>query len=74
LRVITRGVQPGDYIYTATCENCQTTVEFARREAQECPDFRGPLMLKVNCPVCACSVYVETDTGRKPTIVPEPSR
>ena len=73
MRVITRGVQPGDYVYTATCKNCETTVEFARREAQECADFLGPLMLKVNCPVCSSSVYAETAKGRKPTIVPEPS-
>lgn len=58
MRVITRGERPEDRTYQALCNQCRTTFEFRRREAEYHTD-RGEAVLIVKCPVCKNRVGVK---------------
>ena len=67
--VVRKGIPPEDYIYSATCRNCGSELEWKREDAARyhSGDQRDPVpFTQINCPVCQHMV-----TGYRPPAVPE---
>lgn len=58
MKIIKRGVVPGEKSVTTTCENCETKFKFLRQEATQRYDQRDGDYLEIHCPVCRKIVTV----------------
>ena len=52
MRIVFRAVPRGEQLFTVLCKQCQSMIEFARKEAELVHDHRDGDFLKIDCPVC----------------------
>ncbi len=57
MKILERGIKPGDTVYRARCLHCKTAVEFQRSEARFVSDQRDGNSLVVTCPVCEREIW-----------------
>lgn len=58
MRVIKPGINKGEDLYQAICNNCRCEFEFKRLEATEHIDPRDGRYLRIECPTCIKDVFV----------------
>jgi hypothetical protein len=52
MRIIERGILPGEKIYVQICRDCKTKFEFMQKEAKVVHDQRDGDFMQIECPVC----------------------
>lgn len=56
MKIIERGQQPKQKLYTVRCRQCQTKFEFEQHEAKVTRDQRDGDYISIVCPVCLSQV------------------
>ncbi len=64
MKIITRGVIPGERIHRATCYNCKSELEFQECEGKVTHDQRDGDFITVVCPVCNVTVTADLHSNR----------
>ena len=67
MKIIHRGMPPGEVMHEGTCNLCYTTVEYAKHEGTASQDQRDGGATYVECPVCKGTIW-----GRKKEEKPTP--
>lgn len=60
MRVIKKGIPPGEKLYIATCLWCKSEVEFKANEGKFTDDQRDGSYITVRCPVCENEIHKST--------------
>jgi hypothetical protein len=59
MEILHRGTLPEERQYEATCTRCYTKFRFAQHEASMSSDQRDGNALRIDCPVCRNTVWVD---------------
>jgi hypothetical protein len=57
MKIIERGIIPGDREWRAMCGSCKTRFEFTEKEGQVHDDQRDGRYIVIGCPVCSKTCY-----------------
>lgn len=52
MKILQRGLMPGEKTYRTVCRSCMSHIEFEQREAEIVRDQRDGDYVTVKCPVC----------------------
>lgn len=72
MRIISRGVNPNEYLWEGTCGYCNTKFECLQHEGTIQSDQRDGTFLKVACPVCIKMAFAYKTKRTNPRALREP--
>lgn len=67
MRIIKQGIDPKTLVFTGSCNNCHTIVEFGRDEGKVTHDQRDGDFISVACPTCGHRIHVDLTLGKPKT-------
>ena len=56
MQIIKRGVRPANRVYRASCDGCNSVIQFVHSEATVHIDQRDGNYLTIKCPVCPAQI------------------
>lgn len=56
MKIIRKGIPPGDIIHEITCHICDSILQFEQQEATKYYDYDGDAQLRIQCPVCKAHI------------------
>ena len=65
MKIISRGVPPESLNYRATCNDCNSVLEFKKGEARVEND-RNEIVYVLKCPVCSKEIWIASQALKQP--------